>query len=241
MKQSPEFLKRSDEAEWMDDLSLSEAELHLALGDIALVNKVLGGHAISLRGLKPLLHHRRGKPVRVVDAGCGNGEFLRYLSRYCRRHQIKAELIGWDRNLSSLESGRAMSVGMEEIRFEQKDLLSNPPLPGGGPIVVCNLFLHHFTDAQIVAMLDHWLKGGCTAIVVNELHRNRMAYYLFRLFGAIFMKSRIARHDGQVSIQRGFLKRELQGFSRKLGLDAYSIQWHWAFRYLWVMKSKSYK
>lgn len=237
MSAIPGFRKRSDRPELMDDLALPGPLLRKALADIRLVNKLLGGNSISLLGLKPFLHEERTGPLCVVDVGCGNGEFLRHLAGFCRKKGIEVSLFGWDRNRQSLEQGRKLSAGFDEIRFEQRDILEDPPLPEGNPVVICNLFLHHFSDTQIQNMLSSWLLGGCRAIVVNDLHRNPVAYYLFCLFGAIFMKSRIARQDGLVSIRRGFSRQELEGFSRQLGSVDAQIRWRWAFRYLWVLQT----
>jgi hypothetical protein len=35
---------------------------------------------------------------------------------------------------------------------------------------------------------------------------------------------------------RGFKKKELVYFSKKLQLSNYKIQWKWAFRYQWIIK-----
>jgi hypothetical protein len=50
------------------------------------------------------------------------------------------------------------------------------------------------------------------------------------------MKSPIARHDGRISIARGFILEELKQFSKHLGFENDTIGWKWAFRYLWVIK-----
>lgn len=238
MRAFPNFKTRSTQAELMDDISLSEQLLRDALGDIRLVNRVLGGDSISLEALKPFLQTGREGPLHILDVGCGNGEFLRNLAGYCRKNQANVQLLGWDMNPRSLELGRQLSSGFGEIRFEQKDILQHPALPEKDMVVICNLFLHHFTDLQVLDILKGWLGQGCQAIVINDLQRNPIAYYLFRFFGVIFMKSPIARHDGLVSIQRGFARRELEAFSSQLGPVQAEISWKWAFRYLWVLKPK---
>jgi hypothetical protein len=113
--------------------------------------------------------------------------------------------------------------------------LDFPELPQGGFIIICNLFLHHFRDEEIHKLLRYWNSSDCKAIVINDLDRNPWAYYLFRLFGVIFMKSGIARHDGLISIQRGFQRKDLDRFSNSLGAGTYHINWKWAFRYLWTL------
>jgi heme/copper-type cytochrome/quinol oxidase subunit 2 len=47
----------------------------------------------------------------------------------------------------------------------------------------------------------------------------------------------MSREDGLVSILRGFKKEELVAFSKQLQLNNFAIQWKWAFRYQWIIKT----
>ena len=239
MKWLPSFKNRSSQRELMDDPNVPEELLAEAMSDLRTVNRWLGGHSVTLQGLKPLLHSPANTPCHILDVGCGNGEFLRHLARYCHNNDIPVRLTGWDLNSKHIASAKVMSAGLDELRFEQRDILHPNALPEADTIMVCNLFLHHFSDDQIKGLLESWKHAGCKAIIINDLHRNPLAYYLFQLFGLIFMKSRIAKHDGRISIQRGFVKGDLEGLSKHMeGLDC-QISWKWAFRYLCVLRSKN--
>ncbi len=229
------FRERSDAPELMDDLTLPEADLRAALADLKRVNMLLGGHQAGIAGLRPFLSMKTKAPCHILDIGCGDGEFLRHLQRYCAKKGFRARLTGWDRNAESLQAGRDMVTSEAPITYELRDVLEFPELPQGEFVIICNLFLHHFRDEEILKMLGHWSRSNCKAIVINDLDRNPLAYSLFRLFGAIFMKSKIAMHDGLVSIQRGFRRSELEGFGRSLGIGSGTIRWKWAFRYLWIL------
>ncbi len=232
----PSFRQRSNAPEWMDDLSHPTAEINRALEDIRKVNRWLGGHRVSIHGLIPFLDRGQPPAVQILDMGCGDGDFLRHLWRYCQRNNIPATLTGWDRNPGSLERGQNLDQ-TSGLNYECRDILTFPELPKGEVVIICNLFLHHFTDSQILELLKTWRDMGCRAIVVNDLHRNPLAYYLFHVFGFIFRLSRMARHDGLISILRGFTRRDLNAFNEELGV-AGSIRWRWAFRYLWVLDFK---
>ena len=230
-----DFRKRAWLPEKMDDLHLEEKELKRALADIRRVNRLLGGHAASLSGLQPYLSHADPRPLKLVDLGCGDGAFLRVLATRCRSLGIKAELIGWDMNPKSLEMALNASTGFPEIRYECHNVLDFPALPGNS-LVVCNLFLHHFNDQDIVCLLRNWIQQRPLSIVINDLHRHSLAYYLFRLFGAIFMKSGVARHDGAASIRRAFSKNDIMRIMAELPDTTSSIRWRWAFRWLWCIE-----
>jgi hypothetical protein len=52
----------------------------------------------------------------------------------------------------------------------------------------------------------------------------------------VFLKTKIAKHDGLVSVARGFKKEELKQISEKIE-GQHHIKWKWAFRYQWSIKT----
>ena len=103
-------------------------------------------------------------------------------------------------------------------------------------IILCTLTLHHFKNEQIDYLLKLFYKQSKIGIVINDLHRNIIAYRAFQLICFIFRLNRMSKEDGLVSILRGFKKQELIDFSEKNELKNYRIHWKWAFRYQWIIK-----
>lgn len=230
------FSQRVSIPEKMDDPALPEEALTMALSDIRKVNRYLGGHTTSLKGLRSFLDPDANTPLHIIDMGCGDGEFLRVLARHCRKLGVPVTLIGWDMNPKSLAMARRASATFPEIRYECQDVLGACALPENS-LITCNLFLHHFSSPQVSELLCKWKDAGASAVIINDLHRNALAYYLFRLFGAIFMKSPVARYDGAVSIRRGFRKGELLRIFEGLNASETSIRWYWAFRWLCCIRN----
>ena len=73
-------------------------------------------------------------------------------------------------------------------------------------------------------------------IVVNDLQRSKLAYRLFQMLIFIFRLEKMTANDGLISILRGFKRKDLEKFSKDLGLKKYSIKWKWAFRYQWIIE-----
>ncbi len=73
-------------------------------------------------------------------------------------------------------------------------------------------------------------------IIVNDLHRHKLAYYLFKLL-CTTIKNKTIIEDGLTSVLRGFKQQELKEISEKINAD-YQIQWKWAFRFQWILKQK---
>ena len=126
---------------------------------------------------------------------------------------------------------------VEIIRL-QRDILQLAPEDLHGDIVLCTLTMHHFFDENIPVFLDRFVKLARIGVVINDLQRSPLAYYLFRGFSAIFIRTKIAKHDGLISIKSGFTKAELERFAENLPSVDHDIKWKWAFRYAWVMHTR---
>ena len=96
------------------------------------------------------------------------------------------------------------------------------------------MFLHHFKNEELISFLKSTIKKVTIGVVINDLHRHKLAYYLFKLIG-FFIKNKMIREDGLISILRAFKRKDLENISIQMKVQ-FSIQWKWAFRYLWVLK-----
>lgn len=227
--------KRSTQSEIMDDFDLQGKEMEILLTDLKRVNQLLGGNSITVNGIKKLLTSTSTKNATIIDIGCGDGELLRQCAKFTRKNKWKCTFIGVDANKHILETAKSRSKAYPEISFQTVNILSEDIKLYKPDIFLCTLFLHHFKNEQITNILASLMKQAKVGVVINDLHRSKIAFKLFKLFSAIFIKTRIAKHDGLVSVARGFKKQELNKISEKLNFDKQTIQWKWAFRFQWVL------
>ena len=75
-------------------------------------------------------------------------------------------------------------------------------------MVLSTLFLHHFKEEQIINLLQKLKNKAELGIIVNDLHRHKMAYYLFKIV-CLTIKNQMIIDDGLTSILRGFKREEL--------------------------------
>ncbi|MEQ8531467.1 MAG: hypothetical protein RIB86_06430, partial [Imperialibacter sp.] len=97
----PDFSSRSEELEWMDDLSSSGDIIVQTLKELDTINRLLGGNNISLSGLKKLLSRhpeKRKEKIVIADIGCGGGDIMKLLAGWGRKNNLQLELIGIDRS-----------------------------------------------------------------------------------------------------------------------------------------------
>ena len=227
---------RTQEAEIMDDFSLHGRELRAALDQIARINQLLGGNKVTLHGIKEVLKKANtSKPIVIADIGCGNGDMLRMLADYGLKSNFNFKLIGIDANAFTVNYAKTLSNDYPNIEYVCLDIFSEEFSTIKYDIVLCTLTLHHFTNEQILNIISIFNSNAGIGIVVNDLHRSKLAYRLFKLICILFNLSKMSREDGLVSILRGFRKNELEEFSKKLNFKNYTISWKWAFRYQWII------
>ncbi len=227
---------RSEAPETMDDFTMEGEILRDALDKIAAINQLLGGNGVTLNGIKVLLKSKpKAQHIRIIDIGCGNGDMLRTLANYAKQHNLNFSLIGIDANSFTIAHARQLSINYPNISYECKDIFEN--LNDDCDIMLCTLTLHHFKDKEILFLLENFKKLARIGVVINDLHRSALAYYLFKAICFIFRLNAMSRDDGLVSILRGFKKVDLLTYSKLLNLKLFSIKWKWAFRYQWIIKT----
>jgi 2-polyprenyl-3-methyl-5-hydroxy-6-metoxy-1,4-benzoquinol methylase len=230
---------RTQEAEIMDDFSLQGEELREALDQIARINQLLGGNKVILQGIKELLKQSPdAKIITIADIGCGNGDMLRMLAKFGQKNKLAFQLTGIDANQFTVNYATRLSTEYSNIEYKCVDIFSEDFKTMKFDIILCTLTLHHFTNEQILKIISIFSNNAATGIIINDLHRSKIAYTLFEIICFVFNLNRMSREDGLISILRGFRKKELVEFSKKLDLKKYTINWKWAFRYQWIITKK---
>ncbi len=220
----------------MDDFNLKGEEMKELLSDLRRVNKLLGGTATTISGLDHFFHdHDLCENITILDVGCGDGEMLRNCSRWASKRGVKIQLVGVDGNPNILNEARKRSEGFDNLSYRTVDVFSGEDELPEFDIALCTLFLHHFSEEQIIDLLNRLHLKAHAGVIVNDLHRSRWAFGLFRIFSRLILKTKIARHDGLVSIARGFKRKELKNLSNQI-TGKHRIQWRWAFRYQWLIQ-----
>ena len=226
---------RSSDTEMMDDFTLEGKEYRDTLDKLEIINRLLGGNSVTIKGLsKLLLTQSRSNTITIIDLGCGHGDILRDVAKYGRKNKYKFKLIGIDANPNAIAYAQELSNDYPEISFETGDIFSEDFNKQTYDIILCTLFLHHFESNKLITFLKSATDKATIGAVINDLHRHRMAYYLFKLVG-IFIKNKMVKEDGLTSVLRAFKKKEINAILTQVQVP-FSIQWKWAFRYLWILK-----
>lgn len=225
----PDFSRRSIEREIMDDPEVDERELTEALGQLALINRTLGGYGPSIAGVRSLLPANERR-FSLLDVGTGGGDGARRLHSWAAARGVEARIRGIDLSAAIVERARHQCRGIDAIDFEVQNLMS---LKGHETfdVVHCAIVLHHFDDAAATAALEKMFALCRWGLVVNDLHRHPLPFYFIRLLTSVLSRNRMIRNDGPLSVRRAFRRQDLERLARAAGLPHPRIVWHWGFRW----------
>lgn len=226
--------KRSNELEIMDDLEISGEVIDQTLKELDIINRRLGGNQISISAFKSLIQHHQIDSL--ADLGCGGGDILIAFAKIADKKSATVQLTGIDANPNIVAYAEQNTSDFPNISFQSENIFDPEFQKTQFDIIHCCLFLHHFSDQQLVNLFKTFAKQAKTAIIVNDLHRHWLAYYSIMLITRLFSKSYMVRNDAAVSVARGFKKREIITILQKAGISNFRLKWKWAFRWQLVIK-----
>lgn len=227
--------QRTDKEELMDDFSIGGDLLRDTLDKLENINRWLGGNKVTVNGLKTILkNHPNEEEITIVDIGCGHGDILRDVAIWGRKNNYKFKLLGVDANPTAIEYANELSKDFPELTFNTQDIFSDEFKNSQFDVVLATLFLHHFKEKELTSFLGNTIKQTKIGIVINDLHRHKLAYYLFMLL-SVFISNKMIIEDGLTSVLRGFKRKDLENISNNIKVES-EISWKWAFRFLWLIK-----
>ena len=159
---------------------------------------------------------------RIIDLGGGDGRFMLGVARRLGTKWRGTKLTLLDRHDVLRAETRAGFAALEwEIEMLTGEVLEWVEQPAsldalasdgkkGSPLfdaVVANLFLHHFSEAQLLKMFAG-LSAQTNLVVAVEPQRSWMALALSKSVGLIGCNY-VTRHDAVTSVQAGFAGQEL--------------------------------
>ncbi|MEO6836981.1 MAG: methyltransferase domain-containing protein [Ginsengibacter sp.] len=224
-----DYKSRSLKKELLDQDDIPFEDIVLNMKELDFINTYLGGHSITISGFKKLLKTR--KEISVCEIGCGGGDNLVAIDKFCRRNNVAASFTCIDINTECIAFAKG-NTQIENISFiisDYKKVFFNKEKPD---IIFSSLFCHHFSEEELVEMLL-WMKNNSNiGFFINDLHRHPVAYHFIKMATTLFSKSYLVKNDAPLSVLRGFRKSEWKDLFRRAEIKSYSIKWQWAFRYL---------
>lgn len=223
---------RCVQPEIMDDPGLGDAEHAAALQGLARVHILTGTAGRLWRPIERLYRKRKTRQLSIMDVGCGDGILLRKLARRAARRGLSLRLIGCDFSPRAIElCQRGAAADKLSIELHQVDVTS-APLPVSADVVINSLFLHHFSEAQVKAILQQFRTHARELVVIEDLLRSRLGYGLCWAGVHLLTRSRVVHVDGLLSVRAAFSMAEIQAVLREAGMSTAKLYRHWPERFM---------
>jgi SAM-dependent methyltransferase len=221
---------RSTSEEIMDDLGIKGKVIHQTLKELDIINQWLGGNRISLNAFKSF--SEKSQINSVADLGCGSGYILHLMNRI----NPSIHYMGIDANPYITAYAKEKYSSHKNITFLSEDILKKNFRQRSFDLIHCCLFLHHFTQDQLIQIFQSLYKQANIGIIINDLHRHYLAYHSIRLITHFFSRSYMVKNDAKLSVARGFRRKELEDILQSAGIINYTLKWKWAFRWELIIR-----
>lgn len=221
--------QRSYQKELLDRDDIPFADIRRNMQELDTINTLLGGHRITIKGFNTLRGNQQN--IHVCEIGCGGGDNLSAIYRWCKKNNVQATFTGIDMKPECIQFAETKGELQHSTTWIISDyksvIFEKKP-----DIIFSSLFCHHFSDEELVAQLQWMKQNSVLGFFINDLQRHLLAYHSIRWLTSLFSKSYLVKHDAPLSVARGFHKKEWQHLFTQAGINSYKIQWQWAFRYL---------
>lgn len=208
------------------DQGVPREEALRSLADLRFVNRWLGNRRRLAAVVRPhLVTAPAARAPRLLDVGCGSGDVPAYVAEGTGRRVV---VVGLD--LKPLHLGAAP----REILRVAADVRALPFPPRSFDVVTASLFLHHFNEGELPAVLAGLFDLARSALVVNDLRRARVPYLFGRVAFRALFRSYVSVEDGLVSIRRAFTEAELRAAFEAAGIRGVVLRRTWPYRLLAV-------
>ena len=198
-------MKRLVQAEWLDALPPEDPRALRSRRDLRRINWWMRNHVIMAQALK---NNFPAASKQIVELGAGDGNFLLSVAERLSWHwpAEQAALLDLQKNVSAetLASFTGLGWHAESV---VTDVFDWSPTVGVEFVVIANLFLHHFKDVPLTALL-YKISKNTRLFVALEPHRFTWPTLVGQLLWLIGCND-VTRHDAVVSIRAGFAGQEL--------------------------------
>jgi 2-polyprenyl-3-methyl-5-hydroxy-6-metoxy-1,4-benzoquinol methylase len=195
--------------EILDDPRVDPRLERRSLHDVARSNFLFGGTRAVLAELRRTLREYRRLPdsqreLTLLDVGTGIGDIPSRAQHAAANLGIRLTTIG-------LDESHALAVDSRSRTSEAicGNALALPVPDTSIDIVTCSQVLHHFTDTEARRVIREMHRVARLRVIVSDIRRSWLAA------GGIWLASfplgfhPVSRHDGVVSVMRGFTAAEL--------------------------------
>ncbi|MSR57997.1 MAG: methyltransferase domain-containing protein [Planctomycetaceae bacterium] len=226
---------RNRQPEVMDEPEL-DGGLHVAaLDSLGRINRLSRTTAGLWGPICNLARESLGQgSLRILDIASGGGDVALGLARRAAKAGIAVEIEGVDISPRAVYYANAAAARQQltNVAFHARDVLAEPIPHDIYDVITCSLFLHHLDESDAFHLLGNMAGAARRLVVVSDLRRTRLGYFLACLVSRTLVWSPVVRVDGPLSVAAAFTMDEARELARKSGLGGAVISHQWPQRFL---------
>lgn len=200
--------RRGHEA--LDDPATDERVRARAMTDLVVSNTLFGGRAAVVRAARALRPELAQGAV-LLDVGTGHAEIAA---------SVRAAYAAAGTSIAAFGLDIAESVARTARRRVDGTLVGDvrrlPVRDASVDLVTCSQLLHHFESNEARAVVAELQRASRGWVIISDLRRSWLAAAGFWLASLVLGFHPVTRHDGVVSVFRGFTVSELATLVREV-------------------------
>lgn len=210
--------------EYLDAPGVDPRLVRRSLADVALANALFGGTRAVLLELGAVLPELDANAT-LLDVGSGVGDIAARAREMARQQRVDLSLITIDMAetlavASRARTGNAVRGNATALPFADRSV----------DVVMCSQTLHHFDDASATRVLKELDRVARVRVIVSDLRRSWLAAAGLWLASFPLGFHPVSRHDGVVSIMRGYTRDELGRLVKSSTGRAPNVKRHMGWR-----------
>jgi SAM-dependent methyltransferase len=195
--------------EILDDPNVDPQIVRRSLADVVRANSLFGGaNALvdEIRNVLPDLPPR----ATLLDVGTGLADIPGRARKIAKARGVELTTVGLDSALVlAVASCPRLNLSV------CGDALHLPFANGSVDVVMCSQVLHHFADGDALTLIREMNRVARVCVIISDIRRSWIAAGGIWLMSFPLRFHAVSRHDGVVSVMRGFTVDELRDTVRR--------------------------
>jgi SAM-dependent methyltransferase len=194
--------RRRQGREYLDDPVINARVAERSMEDVARSNALFGGAHAVLAELDDLFAARAA--FSLLDVGTGLGDIPARVRARAGRRGMTVETVG-------LDASETLAVVARDgaLPVVRADALRLPIADRAFDVALCSQLLHHFRRDDGLVLLRELDRVARRRVIIADIRRSWLAAAGIWLASWPLRFHPVSRHDGVVSVLRGFTPHEL--------------------------------
>lgn len=202
------------------------------LKNLRTINRALGAYRGVLHSLEEFRRKTGNTGFSLLDVGAGSGDIAVAMVRWARRKGISVKVVALEPDPIAARVARQYTSTFPEISVVRGNGLQPPFSPRSFDFVFASQLLHHFSEREIVEVLQKWAGLARRGILLSDLIRHPLAYGGIWLLTRLFTRNEMTRLDAPLSVQRAFTLVEWRELFQRAGIGEFVLSCLFPFRLL---------